>query len=91
MRSAKEPVMSAGVRIANVIWKKTKRSSGIEPESVSIEIPERKALSRPPMKAEPSEKASEYPTKYHTSVMTPQIATDCARVVRMFFLRTMPA
>ena len=59
MRSASDPVMSAGVRMANVIWKKTKSSSGMDPESVEMLMPERKALERPPIKGVPSEKASE--------------------------------
>ena len=59
MRPAIEPVMSAGVRIAKVIWKKTKRSSGIVPESVLMPMPERKAFESPPTKELPSEKARE--------------------------------
>ena len=62
MRSAKAPVMRAGVMMAKVIWKVMKTDSGIVPTSESFPMPARKALSRPPTKGlspPPSEKAIE--------------------------------
>ncbi|SCD23258.1 Uncharacterised protein [Brucella abortus] len=49
MRSANEPVISAGVMIANVIWKVMKRYSGMVPVSDSIVTPEKKTFEKPPI------------------------------------------
>ncbi len=57
MRSAKAPIISAGVMMANMPWNMTKTYSGMVPESVSAVIPESPSLPRPPMKALPSAKA----------------------------------
>ncbi len=50
MRSAKAPTISAGVMIANVIWKVMNTDSGTARTSASLVIPARKALDSPPMK-----------------------------------------
>ena len=55
MRSAKAPVMSAGVMIANVIWNSTKTVSGMVPEIEPTVTFLSRALERPPTKALPSE------------------------------------
>ncbi len=39
MRSAKAPVISAGVMIAKVIWNTTKTHSGMVPVSESFDMP----------------------------------------------------
>ena len=57
MRSAKAPIISAGVMIANIAWNMTKTYSGIVPESVEGVIPIRPTFPRPPMKAFPSSNA----------------------------------
>ena len=48
MRSAKAPVIRAGVMIAKVIWKVMKTDSGIVPVSESLPIPARNIFSNPP-------------------------------------------
>ena len=57
MRSAKAPTMRAGVIAAKVIWKQTNTYSGMVPLSVSLVMPARKALEKPPKSAPPSLKA----------------------------------
>ena len=62
MRSAKAPVISAGVMMAKVIWKVMKTDSGIVPCKVSLLMPARNAFEKPPMNAfmpPPSAKAME--------------------------------
>ena len=44
MRSAKAPTISAGVMIANVIWKVMKTVSGIVPDRLSTVRPARNSL-----------------------------------------------
>ena len=48
MRSAKAPVIRAGVMIANVIWKVMNTDSGMVPERLSAPMPARKARPKPP-------------------------------------------
>jgi hypothetical protein len=58
MRSAKAPIISAGVMMANMPWNITKTYSGIVPDSesgVTLESP--MPFERSPMKALPSPKA----------------------------------
>ncbi|MNC71053.1 hypothetical protein D3C75_1219280 [compost metagenome] len=59
IRSATEPLIMATVIIAKVIWKITKRISGIVPLSASVVIPDNMILSKPPIKALPEPNASE--------------------------------
>ena len=48
IRSAKAPVISAGVMIAKVIWKVMKTLSGIVPLSASTVMPRRNRRDRSP-------------------------------------------
>ena len=48
MRSANAPVISAGVMIANIIWKVMNTLSGIVPLRESIAIPPRNRRDRSP-------------------------------------------
>ncbi len=48
MRSTYAPTISAGVIIANVIWKAKNNISGSVPLKDSVLIPERKAFPSPP-------------------------------------------
>ncbi len=57
IRSAIEPLMMATVIMAKVIWKMTKRISGIVPESASVVMPDSINLSKLPIKALPSPNA----------------------------------
>ena len=62
MRSAKAPVIRAGVMMANVIWKVMNTVSGMVPDRVSTPMPRSRILSSPPTKAlaaPPSVKARE--------------------------------
>src|SRR5215475_3545471 len=77
MRSANAPAMSAGVMMANVIWKQRYTVSGMVtaspfgvpiPVEMSLRIPCRKALLVPPMKAEPGVKARLYVMTEYTIV-----------------------
>ena len=55
-RSAKPPMISAGVITAKVIWNSANTGSGIVPLTLSTVTPAKNSLSSPPMKALPSEK-----------------------------------
>ncbi len=57
IRSAKAPVISAGVMIAKVIWKVMNTLSGMVPLSESTVMPFRKNRPRSPMNAPSPEKA----------------------------------
>jgi hypothetical protein len=48
IRSANAPTISAGVMIANVIWKMKNRISGIDPDRTLPSIPRAKNLPKPP-------------------------------------------
>jgi hypothetical protein len=50
MRSAKAPTISAGVMMANVIWKVMKTVSGMVPVRLSTVTPLRNARPSPPTK-----------------------------------------
>ena len=52
-RSAKPPVMSAGVMMANIIWKAMKSRSGTPLEPESTPTPLRPTWSRLPMRPSP--------------------------------------
>ena len=49
-RSAKEPMMSAGVITAKVSWNMQKTVSGTDPRKASRPTPARNAFDRPPTK-----------------------------------------
>ena len=57
MRSAKAPIIRAGVMIANMPWNITKTYSGMVPFSVSTEACDRNTLPKSPTYALPSPKA----------------------------------
>ena len=93
MRSAKAPVISAGVMIAKVIWKVMNTDSGMVPLRESLPMPARNRFPSPPTKAlrsPPSLKASEYPMTIHSTVIRQAVAKLCMTVDSTFFLRTMP-
>ena len=49
MRSANAPTIKAGVSAAKVNWKVEKTNSGMVPDNVSVPIPFRNILLKPPM------------------------------------------
>ena len=48
MRSTIDPMMSAGVMMANVIWKHMNTNSGMVPCRVSLPMPASSTRSKPP-------------------------------------------
>jgi hypothetical protein len=94
-RSANDPVMSAGVMIANFRWNRAKMTSGMVGASPGcVAVPTCRNMKNvrgspitPPMS---SPKARLKPTTTHTMLMT-IIAIRLWSIVEMtFFLRTMP-
>ncbi len=93
-RSAVEPVISAGVMIANVSWNATKHIVGIscaEP-SVGTTSPmwRRKTKCRSPRYLPSPLNAQVNPTRIQVTLTTPIAAKFCNSMARVCFARTMP-
>ncbi|MCY1427933.1 hypothetical protein D9M71_438020 [compost metagenome] len=90
MRSAIEPLRIATVIMAKVIWKITKRLSGIVPLNASNATPFSIALDKSPKNAPVPENAIEYPAITHTKLT--KIAAERLNIIVLstFFLRTIP-
>ena len=95
MRSAKAPVISAGVMIANLSWNRANRSSGIVAASAGCVAPPtprnmKKVSGLPTRPWMLSPKARLNPTTIQRIVMIP-MATKLWNIVEMTFLvRTIP-
>ncbi|MBL4606591.1 MAG: hypothetical protein JKY01_02025 [Pseudomonadales bacterium] len=90
IRSAKPPTMRAGVITAKVSWNNAKRISGISPVRLSRSIPENMTFPNPPIQADPSAKASEYPQISHITDTAQVMAKHCINTDSTFLTRTRP-
>ena len=92
IRSTTAPETSAAVITQKLPWKAKNRSWGmLWPSSGAKPTSLRRAWSKPPMIALPSEKANEYPTSAQETIATPSAAAHIMNVFRVFFERTSPA
>jgi hypothetical protein len=101
-RSAVAPVISAGVMMANIIWKAKKRMGGmvrksspgssftIAPSESNFMTSAMKAKSKFPTSPPPSPKARENPTTAQMTPIRPIAKTFCINMPRTFLLRTIP-
>ena len=95
LRSAKAPLMSAGVMAANIIWKVAKRTNGmVLPSAGSMPTPWKKMYcsGSPTMPAPPREspKARLKPTTTQTTVTMARPKKLCMIVERTLLARTRP-
>ncbi|GAA3217296.1 hypothetical protein GCM10020256_20200 [Streptomyces thermocoprophilus] len=93
-RSARAPLMSAGVRIANIIWKTTKTKSGMVVPSHSsvrpMSLRPTQSLFQPMMLPESVPKAREKPYSTHRTVTIPRLMKLIISMLRVLLTRTMP-
>ena len=95
LRSAKAPLMSAGVMAANIIWKVAKRTKGmVLPSAGSMPTPLKKTYwsGSPTMPRPPTEspKARLKPTMTQTTVTMARPKKLCMMVESTFLARTSP-
>ena len=94
MRPATAPVISAGVIMANIIWKTTKvieESEGAYASASLKSRPLRQIYSSPPMMPPWSApKDKENPTNTHKTTESPIMPAQAIIVFTIFFRRTRP-
>jgi hypothetical protein len=91
--SAKAPVISAGVMIANMSWKAMNASEGMvgaRPIGFAPTPWSPANLRVPMIPPRSGPKASEYPTSIHRMLTRARAMNDCITVPNTFFARTKP-